>query len=71
METFVNWNGDVFPCGCVVTEEQYRMGNVFEQEFDDIWNGPKYISARKELLGQENDVKTICHICKANGYYTP
>ncbi len=71
METFVNWNGDVFPCGCVVTEEKYRMGNVLEQEFDDIWNGPKYISARKELLGQENDVETICHICKANGYYTP
>ncbi|QPJ65197.1 MAG: radical SAM protein [Candidatus Nitrohelix vancouverensis] len=71
METFVNWNGDVFPCGCVMTEKQYSMGNVFEQEFEDIWNGPKYIAARKELLDQPNDMKTICHTCKENGYYTP
>ena len=71
METFVNWNGDVFPCGCVVTESKYSMGNVFEKDFKDIWNGDKYIAARKELLDQPNDLETICHICKHNGYYTP
>ena len=71
METFINWNGDVFPCGCVVTEEKYSMGNVFEQEFEDIWNGERYVSARKELLDQPNELETICHICKKNGYYTP
>ena len=71
METFVNWNGDVFPCGCVVTESKYSMGNVFEKDFEEIWNGEKYVSARKELLDQPNDLETICHICKHNGYYTP
>lgn len=71
METFVNWNGDVFPCGCVVTESKYSMGNVFEKDFKDIWNGDKYIAARKELLDQPNNLETICHICKHNGYYTP
>tara|TARA_Y100000294_G_C8454046_1_gene295842 strand:- start:122 stop:778 length:657 start_codon:yes stop_codon:yes gene_type:complete len=71
METFINWNGDVFPCGCVVTEKKYAMGNVFEEDFDAVWNGKKYIAARKELLGQDNDLETICHICKRNGYYTP
>jgi radical SAM protein with 4Fe4S-binding SPASM domain len=71
METFVNWNGDVFPCGCVVTESKYSMGNVFEKDFKDIWNGDKYIAARKELLGKPNELETICHLCKANGYYTP
>jgi radical SAM protein with 4Fe4S-binding SPASM domain len=71
METFVNWNGDVFPCGCVVTESKYSMGNVFEKDFKDIWNGDKYIAARKELLDQSNKLETICHLCKANGYYTP
>jgi radical SAM protein with 4Fe4S-binding SPASM domain len=69
-ETFVNWNGDVFPCGCVITEKQYSMGNVFDQDFADIWNGEKYVSARKELLGQPNSTHTVCHTCKANGYYT-
>ena len=71
METFVNWNGDVFPCGCVVTENKYSMGNVFEKDFSDIWNGAKYVAARKELLDQPNDLETICHLCKQNGYYTP
>ena len=70
-ETFVNWNGDVFPCGCVVTESKYSMGNVFEQDFQDVWNGEKYVAARKELLDQPSDLETVCHICKQNGYYTP
>ena len=71
METFVNWNGDVFPCGCVVTESKYSMGNVFANDFEEIWHGEKYIAARKELLDQPNDLETVCHICKGNGYYTP
>lgn len=69
-ETFINWNGDVFPCGCVVTEKQYSMGNIYEQDFMDIWNGERYVAARKELLGKPNDLETVCHICKRNGYYT-
>ena len=69
-EVMVNWNGDVFPCSCVHTEEKDRMGNIFEQEFEDIWNGEKYVAARKELLDQSNDLETICHTFKKNGYYT-
>ena len=26
------------------------------------------LAARKELLGQSNDVNTICRTCKKNGY---
>jgi radical SAM protein with 4Fe4S-binding SPASM domain len=69
-ETMVNWNGDVFPCSCIHTEEKDRMGNIFEQDFEEIWNGEKYIAARKELLGQSTNLKTICRTCKNNGYYT-
>ncbi len=42
----------------------------FEQKFEGIWNGEKYVAARKELLDKPNDLKTICHTCKKNGYYT-
>ena len=66
----INWNGDVFPCAHVHTEEKDRMGNIFEQDFAEIWNGEKYVAARKELLGQPNDLETICHACKKNGYHT-
>ena len=69
-EVMVNWNGDVFPCSCIHTEEKDRMGNIFEQDFEEIWNGQKYIAARKELLGQPTDLETICRTCKKNGYYT-
>ena len=68
METSVNWNGDVFPCCAVHTEAKDRMGNIFEQDFKEIWNGEKYIAARKEMLDQPNDLETICHTCKKNGY---
>jgi radical SAM protein with 4Fe4S-binding SPASM domain len=68
LETMINWNGDVFPCSCVHTEEKDRMGNIFEQDFAEIWNGEKYVAARKELLDQPNDLETICHTCKKNGY---
>jgi len=47
------------------------MGNAFETDFKEIWNGKKYIAARKELLDQPNNLETICHLCKENGYYTP
>ena len=70
MEIAVNWNGDVFPCTHVHTEEKDRMGNIFEQDFAEIWNGEKYVAARKELLDQPNDLETICHTCKKNGYIT-
>ena len=50
------------------TEEKDRMGNIFEQDFEEIWNGENYVAARKEMLDQPNDLKTICHTCKKNGY---
>jgi radical SAM protein with 4Fe4S-binding SPASM domain len=68
IETSINWNGDVFPCCAVHTEAKDRMGNIFEQDFKEIWNGEKYIAARKEMLDQPNDLETICHTCKKNGY---
>ena len=46
------------------------MGNIFEQEFEDIWDGEKHVAVKKELLDQSNDFETICHTCKKNGYCT-
>ena len=67
-EVMINWNGDVFPCNCIHTEEKDRFGNIFEQDFEEIWNGEKYVAARKELLGQSNNLETICRTCKNNGF---
>ncbi len=59
-----------YPRSSVHTEEKERYGNIFEQNFKDIWNGEKYVAAGRELLDQSNDLETICHTCKKNGYYT-
>lgn len=66
-ETVINWDGSVLPC-CSVCEEKYSFGNAFQQSFKSIWNGDAYIAARKEVAGLPNSKKTVCHICKANGF---
>jgi len=66
-ETVINWEGSVLPC-CAVFEEKYSYGGAFKKRFKDIWNDKKYIAARKELLGEENEGGTVCHICKASGF---
>jgi radical SAM protein with 4Fe4S-binding SPASM domain len=66
-ETVINWDGSILPC-CSVYSETHSFGNIKESSFKSIWNNEKYISARKEVLGRKSNIKTVCHICKANGY---
>ena len=67
-ETVINWDGSILPC-CSVYDEKYSFGNIKENSFKEIWNNEKYLSARSDVLGRKNNkVKTICRICKANGY---
>lgn len=44
----INWDGEVFPC-CVVSGKQFSLGNLLEQELEEIWNGPQVVSCRKFL----------------------
>ncbi|MDR4506019.1 MAG: radical SAM protein [Candidatus Scalindua sp.] len=66
-ETVINWEGSVLPC-CSVYSEVHSFGNIQERSFKEIWNNEKYKSARKEVSGQRNSTKTVCHVCKMNGY---
>ena len=66
-ETVVKWNGTVLPC-CAVFEDKFSYGDAFEKRFKEVWNDRKYLAARKELLGKENEGGTVCHICKAHGF---
>ena len=36
----VNSNGDVYPC-CIICKPKWRIGNLLEESFEEIWNGPK------------------------------
>ena len=40
---FIYPNGDVYPCESL----RYPMGNVYKQDFKDIWNSDKYAKLRR------------------------
>lgn len=57
----ITWEGDVIPC-CFDTEARYKMGNIFEERLEDIWNNEKYQSFRKTILNQQEQMM-ICKNC--------
>ncbi|MAG56767.1 MAG: hypothetical protein CMJ83_10790 [Planctomycetes bacterium] len=60
-------NGNVYPC-CRGWGEHLRMGNIFEQSFDEIWNGPEYQKLREEFLS--GDLREGCRQCTLSGQGT-
>jgi len=66
--TTINWNGDVVACGAIYDCEGHKFGNLLKQSFEEVWNGEKYVKARKIIAGMESDSNIICHTCKENGY---
>ncbi len=47
---------DTFSC-CMDWNFRYGLGNIFEQNFEDIWNSQKAIDFRKKIL---NDDYSLC-----------
>lgn len=61
-------NGKVFPC-CRGPQE-LEMGNVYEQPFEQIWNGEKYRAFRRRM--NSRDYPQVCRTCDhlvANPHY--
>jgi radical SAM protein with 4Fe4S-binding SPASM domain len=62
----VDWNGDAYLCCNTVGIEQYKMGNINEQSFEEIWYGEKYEYSRrfcKTGKPEDNGFVTQCHAC--------
>jgi len=55
--TFVQSNGEVYPC---TDKLDYSLGNIYREDFKDIWNGDRMIEFRKNYL---NGVYPECNIC--------
>ena len=66
---FIFVTGHVIPCctgneaGCRDFQKAGALGNIFEQNFKDIWNGEKYKTFRK-MLGQGR-APLVCRDCSA------
>ncbi len=52
-------NGDVVPCCILADSDTVKMGNVFEQDFGEIWNSSAYQTLRQQIRDHE-----LPHFCK-------
>lgn len=59
----VHVNGDIVPC-CRDPKGEEVMGNIFNESFDEIWNGPKFVDFRKRIHTKQADV-SICRLCSS------
>ncbi len=57
----ITWDGKVLPC-CFDKDAFHIMGDMKEESFREIWNGPKYRSFRKSLLSGRQMIE-ICRNC--------
>jgi radical SAM protein with 4Fe4S-binding SPASM domain len=58
-------NGDVVAC-CRDAQGQFVMGNILEQNLEEIWNGQKFMQFRKKLHTDQKQI-SICRLCSGYG----
>jgi len=57
----ITWDGKVLPC-CFDKNAEYIMGDINQDSFREIWDGPKYRVFRKSILTGRHTVE-ICRNC--------
>jgi radical SAM protein with 4Fe4S-binding SPASM domain len=57
----ITWDGKVLPC-CFDKDAEYIMGDLNQDSFREIWDGPKYMVFRKSILSGRHTVE-ICRNC--------
>lgn len=58
--TFINWEGFVLPC-CMVGRDVINFGNIFQKNFQDIWDSPQFKEFRTNL--SNGNPHSICRNC--------
>lgn len=57
----ITWDGKVVPC-CFDKDGTYRLGNVNDSDFSDIWKGEPYRRFREQILKGRKHID-ICKNC--------
>ena len=63
LSTYITAHGDVIPC-CYLIEKQI-MGNIYADNFKDIWNNKKYVNFRRRLKDVRINLEG-CNVCRCN-----
>jgi radical SAM protein with 4Fe4S-binding SPASM domain len=58
---YIAANGDVVPCCVIADADVVKMGNVFEQDFAEIWNSSDYQDLRERIAN--HDLPDYCKHC--------
>lgn len=58
----VDWRGDVSIC-CRDFDMKTRLGNVFRDPIDSIWNGPEIRAVRRAMVGNDYRSLPLCGPC--------
>jgi pyrroloquinoline quinone biosynthesis protein E len=59
--TYIASNGDVVPCCVIADSDTVKMGNVFEQDFAEIWNSQEYQDFRERI--KTHNLPKYCKNC--------
>lgn len=59
---FMDKNGDIFPCCYGSGDRAAVMGNINEENMEEIWEGERFQRFRQDLLSGD-DMPAICHNC--------
>ena len=57
----ITWDGAVLPC-CFDKDGKYKMGDVKNNSFSNIWNNQKYAEFRKLISNSRREID-ICKNC--------
>jgi MoaA/NifB/PqqE/SkfB family radical SAM enzyme len=62
LQCFVSVTGELSPCCATYSNQGISVGNVFEQEFEAVWNGPA-LQALRRRFRRRQDPLPICRDC--------
>ncbi|NMB92560.1 MAG: hypothetical protein GYA31_03000, partial [Parcubacteria group bacterium] len=58
---FITVDGFITPCCIRMNPEVFNFGNIYQDDFNTIWNGEKYKKFRKSMI--RNLPNNICDNC--------
>ena len=56
----IDWKGNVFPCCAMPRAPELAIGNVFENNFSEIWKSEKYTNYREDIIHGKCKFKNQC-----------
>lgn len=64
-DIFISVNGHVSPCYFIYYPKGVRFGNLVEEDFRSIWNGPEYKRLRSiKTIGKNTETPEYCKACQ-------